>query len=591
MKHSALIYIVCILLVLVAGSAVAEEVFPKEGWKHEPNPLASPDAYPGGEVSIYGGPSMHSLNYLLDNNTFSAQVFGLMYETLLTDDPITLEERPFIARKWSISDDKKVFTFWIDPKAKWSDGKPITVEDVKWTYEQILKPENITGPFKVSLERIEKAEILAPDQIRFTAKEVHWKNLGAVSGMPILPKHTYQDMDFNLINFEFPVISGPYRLKENKSGMHISMERRKDWWYRAYPEAEGVYNFDIIKFKIFESAENAYEAFMKGEIDIYPVNTARLWVTETAGDKFQKNWIVKQKIYNYNPSGFQGFAMNMRKFPFDDVNVRKAIAYLVNREKMNETLMYNQYFMHKSYYEDLYGPGNPCPNPLIPFDKGKARELLAASGWKANPETGILEKDGKPLVINFLARSQSSMKFLNIFQQDLKDVGIDMKIDMKDWAAWTKDMMEFNYMITWAAWGGVVKKDAEGMWHSKEATRESGNNITGFQNEKVDAMIERTRTIFDINERHDIIREIDHIVYMDFPYALLWNLDYERLLYWNKFGVPRTVLSKYSDYSSAQAYWWADEDSELDLEDAQETGRSLPAHPYEVHFDKRFQEK
>jgi microcin C transport system substrate-binding protein len=280
--------------------------------------------------------------------------------------------------------------------------------------------------------------------------------------------------------------------------------------------------------------------------------------------------------------------MNMRKPPFDDLRVRKAMAHLLDREKINSTLMYSQYFMHKSYWEDLYDAEHECKNPLYPYDKEKARVLLQSAGWKPNANTGILEKDGATFKFKFLTRAASADKYLAVYTEDLKDVGIDMSIDRKDWATWIKSMDEFNFQMTWAAWGASLFKDPEGMWSSKEAMRRSGNNHAGFTNALVDAYIEQQRAIFDVQKRHDICRKVDAILTSECPYALLWNIDYVRLLYWNKFGTPPTVLSKYGDEGAAYLYWWIDEDSAADLEDAIAKGKHLPATSPEVAFDAEF---
>jgi microcin C transport system substrate-binding protein len=255
---------------------------------------------------------------------------------------------------------------------------------------------------------------------------------------------------------------------------------------------------------------------------------------------------------------------------------------------MNSTIMYSQYFLHRSYYEDLYTPENPCKNPYFEFSKDKARQLLQAAGWTANAKSGILEKGGRPFRFTFLNREESSNKFLAIYREDLKDVGIDMKIEVKDGAAWTKDMHEFKYDMTWAAWSGGLFKDPEEMWASAEADRKSGSNITGFKDAKVDALIEKQRTLFDVAQRNAICREIDSLVAGQCPYALLWNLNYVRLLYWNRFGTPRTVLSKYGDEQSAYSLWWPDEDSAADLKQAMDKGLPLPARKDSVKFDDEF---
>ena len=569
--------------VSLVGWAGAEQFFPEQGWQAQPDPLASRYADIGGEVVDYAGQSPKSLNYYLDNNVFTARVFSSLYETLIEMNPMTLKYEPYLAERWSISDDKKEFTFWLDADARWSDGRQVTAEDVLWTYDTVMDPKHMTGVHKVSLERLERPEVRDERTIVFRAKRVHWQNLGAAGGFQVLAKHAFEGRDFNQVNFEFPVVSGPYGIGELKEGVYLTLFRRDDWWRRDAPNTKGTGNFQTVKYRFFADRENAFEAFRKGLIDVFAVYTARLWVNGTQGEKFQKNWIVRQRVFNHHPIGFQGFAMNMRRAPFNDLRVRKAMAHLVDRRKMNRALMYDQYFMHRSYYEDLYSDEHPCANELVEFDTEQARSLLAEAGWQVNPKTGWLEKGTTRFTFRFLTRAASSEKFLAIFAEDLRDLGIELAIDKKDWAAWAKDMDEFNYDMTWAAWGAGLFKDPEPMWSSAEADRKGGNNITGFKDARVDALIEEQKPIFDVAQRHAICREIDHLVYEQHPYALLWNINYVRLLYWNKFGTPDAVLSKYGAESTA--YWWWDADLAAELEDAMRTGRSLPRKPLDVVYD------
>ncbi|MDP2646139.1 MAG: hypothetical protein Q8P24_14460 [Desulfobacterales bacterium] len=169
--------------------------------------------------------------------------------------------------------------------------------------------------------------------------------------------------------------------------------------------------------------------------------------------------------------------------------------------------------------------------------------------------------------------------------EDLKSAGIELVINKKDWAAWARDMEEFNFQMTWAAWSMGVFKDPEGMWSSKEAQRKGGSNITGFMDPVVDELIETQKKIFTVNERNEIYRKIDPIIYQAYPYVLLWNINYVRLLYWNKFGTPTTVLSKYGDERSAYWYWWLDQDSVADLHDAMGKKSFLPQKGPVVLFD------
>lgn len=576
------------LTTLFISLSNAEE-FPGADWQDARTPLASEFAEPGGKISMYASQFPKSFNYQIENNVFSREIFRLMFEQLLKTNPVTLMEEPGLANRWFVSENKKEFTFHIDPRAKWSDGRQITSEDVVWSFEAVKNPENLTGPLQAVMKRLVKIEALDGKTVKITADEVHWKNLLACSMFYVMPKHWWENQDFNKVNFEFPVVSGPFGLGEVKEQHLARLEKREDYWKVEDAALEGLLNFDTIEYRFYAQRDIAFEAFKKGEFDLFSVYTSSRWIKETESEGFRKNWIVKQSVFNRQPVGFQGMAMNMRRAPYDDKKVRQALAHLVDRQRMNETIMFNQYPLSRSYWEDLWGGDNPNPNDLIAFDPDKARRLLKEAGWEVNKDSGKLEKKGAPFVITFLIRDPSSVKFLLIFEEALNDVGIELKIDQKDWAGWARDMDEFKFEMTWAPWGAIPFKDPEPMWHSESAELKSSNNITGFKDDRVDELIERTREIFDVEVRNEIFREIDQILFEETPYVLLWHLDYTRLLYWNKFGMPDHVLGKFTEEWAAVDYWWNDEFLAGDLEAAQESGSELPPSPREVRFEDVFQ--
>ena len=150
-----------------------------------------------------------------------------------------------------------------------------------------------------------------------------------------MPAHVFRGRDFNEINFDFPVVSGPYRLGAHRENVSLSLARRPDWWAAARPANAGLYNFDELLFRFSGSQDNAFDAFRKGLLDVYPVYSASIWVREARGDRIDRNWIVRRAVRNQKPVGFQGFALNLRRAPYDDPRVRRALAHTLDREGFN----------------------------------------------------------------------------------------------------------------------------------------------------------------------------------------------------------------------------------------------------------------
>ena len=248
---------ICLLLLFFSCGEKAEEKEKTASLSESPNvqvemkgefdPIANPKAVKGGTFTAWGGSFPKSLNMFLDYNSFSAEITGMFFEPLVSLHSTRNEPVGVLAESWSISDDKKTFTFKIHPAAKWSDGKPVTAEDIQFYYDVMMNPKNMTSIFRVSLKRFERPKIIDVQTVEISAKEVHWKNFWDACGMVALPKHAWKGIDFNKQNFEFPVVSGPYRLKEVKKNRYIVLERRPDWWGWTKRYNQHKYNFDYIK--------------------------------------------------------------------------------------------------------------------------------------------------------------------------------------------------------------------------------------------------------------------------------------------------------------------------------------------------------
>jgi microcin C transport system substrate-binding protein len=565
----------------------AELSFPGPAYREKPNPFAGEFAQPGGEITLYGYQPPKSFNYYLEVSTSARMLFDLLYENLLGTDAESADFVPGLAARWTISDDRRVFTFHLDPRARWSDGQPVTAHDVKWTADAILEPKHLTGPHKVPLQRFEKIEVLDDATIRFTAREAHFNNLSGAGAFHILPRHAFAGKDFNRINFEFPVVGGPYRLQEHQEHQHVILERNAQYWGRASPASRGLHNFDRIKYRFFVEDENAFDAFQKGEMDLMMVSMADRWVRQMKGERYDKNWIVKQKVFNHDPQGFSGFVMNQRRPPFDDVRVRRAMALLLDREDLLRTLMHNEYVPLETYFPTIWDD-KPCPNPLLSFDPVRAAELLTEAGWTLDPATGLRRKEGRIFSFNFLLASSSQEKYLVKFREALRRAGVELKVVQKDWASWSKDMDSYTFDMTWVSWSGTLPifTDAEYLWHSKQKEVEAGQNFAGLADPRVDALIDGMRSEFDVARRVEALRAIDALLFEQSPYILLWRANYTRLAWWNKFGTPDSVLGKYGDEDQVPMYFWFDEDAAADLEAARRAGRSLPSRPADLHFDR-----
>ena len=553
-------------MVFILAAALAWQ--PATNGVERPDPVASARARKGGTVRFCGGQAPKSFNAYVDGSVYTRMTFDLMYDTLLSTDPVTLDFRPGLARRWAVSDDGRAFTFELDPAAKWSDGSSVTPEDVKWTFDTVMAPTSETGAWKAILGAFESPEILDARTLRIRKKGASgrdWRDLVHCGLFWVLPKRAFAGRDFNKVSFLDAPVSGPYRFAREDAPTEAEWRRVATWWRAGRPSAQGLYNFDRIVLRYYADNENAFEALKKRAIDVYPVYSARIMNEETKGSPFARNWILKRRVRNRAPIGFQGFVMNMRRKPFSDLRVRQAMAKLVDRETMNRTMMNGEYFLQKSYCEDLYDAAHPCRNPVWAYDVEGARKLLAEAGYA----------DG--FTFTFLSRSPGEDKFLSLFTQALAACRVTMKIERKDFAGWMRDMDAFNFDMTWASWGASLFRNPETSWASAEGKRPGGNNVAGLDDPGIDALIAAEKGLSTAAEREAAYREIDRRVAEQVPYALLWNTDQHRILYWNKFGMPREVLGRHGDEDAVLTYWWYDDDRARELNNAMSHDACLPS--------------
>ena len=544
------------------------------------DPIASKDARPCGTITLWGSAMPKSFNMWEDYNSFSAELMGMMFEPLVNLHSTEDREVGILADSWNVSEDGKTFTFHVDPRAKWSDGKPVTAEDVQFYYDVIMDEKNLTPIFKVGLSRFDRPEVVDSLTIKMTAKESHWGNFWEAAGMLAFPKHAWAGKDFNQIRYEFPVVSGPYKIKTFREDRYVELARRADWWGFKKNWNRGKYNFEKIRYRFMNDQTKALEAFKKQDINAYAIYTSSIWMKQTDFDALQKGWAVKQRIFNKEPIGFQGMAINLRKPQFQDVRVRRALNMLLNREAMNEKYMYNQYFLLNSYYPDLW-EGNQNPTaPLYKFNPDSARALFAEAGYKVNAQ-GVLEKDGKPFAINFIT-SQEDLRHLTLFQEDLKKVGVVATIEQMSQSTLRKRLDDADFDLYWVNWGAGRLRDPEASWNSTTALQKGTNNLAGVQDKVVDSLINLQKTEFDLAKRNEILKALDNRLAEIVPYVLMWQCDHHRILYWNRYGTPEKVFDRFNREDAIPVYWWLDPAKSAALDKAMKAGENLPIPEYDI---------
>ncbi|MDZ4746621.1 MAG: extracellular solute-binding protein [bacterium] len=494
-------------------------------------------------------------------------VASLVYEALIVQHPITLAYAPGLATHWKISADKKVFTFRIDPRARFSDGSPVTARDVVATWK-LMMDESIGEPSsQLVYSKFEEPVALSKYLLEVKCKTVNFRNLlyfgtsliimpekqiGSITGKEFIEKY----------NTEMPMGTGEYILLESdiKSGQSYTLTRRDDYWAKDDLMNKSTGNFDKITINVVKDNPTLeYEKFKAGEADIlrFNMNSTENWVNDTAYLGIKNSWVLRKRIYTDGPMGTQGITFNMRKPPFDDIRVRKAFILLFNRQQQIEKLLYNEYEPYDTYYPNTVF-SNP-KNPVMKYDPTTAQRLLAEAGWSSRNSDGLLVKNGKPFVLE-IAIQKTLERFLTPYQEDLRKAGIDLKIKYMDWNAVIKNIDERNFQIFAFGYGGLITPNPETSLNSELADKNDNNNIQGFKNPRVDQLCDEYDSTFNIERQIEIIREIDGLAYDVYMTGFWWNPRGMRVAHWNKFGMPEYGLPRYGQLGyvqrTAASYWW-----------------------------------
>ncbi|MFC1679231.1 extracellular solute-binding protein [Elusimicrobiota bacterium] len=586
MTRFAPFFAAAMLMMCPLADLQAKPVTGADGWTTNTDfpLLGDPQALKGGSLKSHWPSYPPTLRTEGPNSNLSTtrSIHGLIYESMLALHPETLEYVPVLASHWKMSEDKRKFWFKINPKASWADGSPVTAEDVVATWEWLAR-KDIKDPYTnmFATDNFEKPVAESKYVVSVKTKKLHWRLFYYFGGMSIYPAQEMSkltgDEYLDKYNWKLQMGSGPYELKPEgiKKEHSVTVSKRNDYWAKDRRMNIGANNFDKITWIVVMDEELAFEKFKKGELDYYHVLKAQRWAEECDFDKVKKGWIKKRKIYTKAPEGFSGFVFNMRKPPFDDRNVRKAFAFLFNRERLIDKLFFNQYEHIDSYYPGNVW-GNP-KNPKIRHNPRMAARLLKRAGYEERNKDGWLVKDGKPFEITLeYAGGASWTRIHKVIQEDIQKAGIKMNLNEIDPRTLMKKVSERSFTLHLQSWGALLFPNPISSWDSKLADKQHNNNLPGFKDPEVDKLCEEYDKTFDRQKQIEIVRKIDRLIFRQHPYALGWYANFTRLLHWDKFGHPDYYFSKVGDYRDIKTLWWKDPAREKALAEAKASGKTLP---------------
>ncbi|MFT5259574.1 MAG: microcin C transport system substrate-binding protein [Saprospiraceae bacterium] len=595
MKHHLAVSICALLLSTSAQAAIHKshaitlyDEAPKyaEGFSHFD--YANPDAPKGGifrvaPVSEATFDSFHP--FISKGNPVSTGAV----ETLLTaslDEPFT--EYGLIAEYIEWPDERDWVTFHINPKAKWHDGMPITADDVIWTFNTLIEKGRPAYRFYyASVEKVEKLDKLV---VKFTFNESNNRELPMVVGqLPVLPKHYWEDKDFEKTTLEPPLGSGPYQITDHEPGRFIEQSLVDNYWGKDLAVNRGMYNFGKQRTDFYRDVTAIRLALKAGKIDFRQENQAKAWATEYENlDSIDEGRLIKRKVAHQQPTGMQGLMLNTRRANFSNPLTREALTYAFDFEWTNRNLFFSQYTRTRSYFSNstLASTGLPSEaelavlephrgqlparifteeyNPPATDGSGwprdnllKADALLKQAGWIVKDLKRVNAETGEPFEFEILLVSKAFERIMLPMVRNLNRLGIEAKIRLVDTSQYINRLRSFDFdaMVSVIGQSENPGNEQREYWTQDAAAQEGSRNYPGVSSEVVDSLVDN---IIKSKDRESLIantRALDRVLLYGFYVIPNWHLAADRVLYWNKFGIPDTSLKS----GVVTTRWWIDE--------------------------------
>jgi ABC-type oligopeptide transport system substrate-binding subunit len=545
---------------------------------------ANPNASQGGTLHQSATGTFDTLNpFSLKGK--SAQGLNLSYDRLMGrswDEPFTLY--PLIAERAEVPDDRSSLTVFINPAAKFQDGSPITADDVIFSFNTLKEKgrPNMRQVYKL----VSKVEKTGPNGVKFTLGPIYDRETVMILAMmPVLSKAYWTGKDFDRTTLKPPVSSGPYKIVSVEPGRRIVYERDRAYWANDLPINKGLYNFDRISYDYYRDETVAFESFKSGNVDIRMEFDPGRWTTAYDFPAIKTGQVRKEAIPHGRVEKMWGFIFNMRRAPFNDIRVRKALSLMIDYDWINQNIFHGQYKPLTSFYANssLAASGLPSPAELALLDPFRtqlppevfgpawapaasgtpaanranhkqADALLKKAGWVVRNGKRVNAKTGKPLTFEIILQTSDDEKVALSFRRSLARLGIDVALRTLDTAAFRDRLNTFEYDMTLYFWLNTLSPGTEQMiyWGCEAAKQEGRFNFSGICTPATDSL---AKAIPSVRTREDLIahtRALDRVLTWSHIAIPLFYSGQDLIAAKKGFQHPKTTAL----YGNVMENWW-----------------------------------
>lgn len=506
--------------------------------------FASPEAVKGGTLNNW----IQSFPLTLrtvgpdSNGSFRSNLLGNQMQ-LVVVHPNTGNLMPGLATHWAYGDDNKTMYFKLNPKARWSDGKPVSAHDFAFTFE-FMRSEEIVDPWHANFFKDELDKATVYDDLTFSVttlkprprEELHDHTS---EDMRPIPRHFFKDLKgfVKKYNWKIAPNTGPYQISQLKKGKSITFSRKKDWWAKDLKYNKNRFNVDKVKFTVIRDRNLAWEHFKKGKLDVFDTTLPLYWHEKAKGEIFDKGYVHKLWFYTESPQSSQGIWLNQDNEILKDRNVRLGIAHSFNIKKVNEQVLRGDYVI-KQTISSGFGEFTNKNIRAREFDLDKANEYFAKAGWEKRGDDGIRVKDGKRLSLSVTYAYEQHTQRLVVLKEEFKRAGLELKLRKMDPAASFKSVLEKKHDLWWGALVGGSWPQYWGQFHSDNAHKPQTNNFTNTDDPEMDRLIDAFRSSTDTAERAILAHQLQQLIHDQAAWIAGLDTPYIRNAYWRWIKLP-----------------------------------------------------